>query len=115
MPVVHCGDSTTGCAGSKAQAEAAVAICVEAGGNCSISMDWSPFVEQAEHSAGRVDPRGNLTPIETSALALFKNFAVSATGFSIHYENLALVVQDSVWCPRQAVVLSCMMHVKTML
>eukprot|EP01047_Picozoa_sp_COSAG01_P052004 COSAG01_NODE_5423_length_4272_cov_4.074766_3_plen_335_part_00 len=77
LPVVHCGDLSTGCAGSKAEAEAAVAICVEAGGNCTISMDWSPFIDELEHTGTRVDPRCPLTPGEVAALSSFKAFAVS--------------------------------------
>ena len=79
MPVVHCGDATTGCLGSKLQAEAAVAICVEAGGNCSISMDLSPYIDESEHIGRRVDPRGPPTAIEIDAMAQFRAFAQNMT------------------------------------
>jgi hypothetical protein len=49
MPVVH--------GGSKQDVTDAVAICVAAGGNCSLSLDWSPYIGESEREGGRVDPR----------------------------------------------------------
>ena len=43
MPVVHCGNLELGCPDSHAEVNASVAICIEAGGDCVLSLDLSPY------------------------------------------------------------------------
>ena len=78
MPVVHCGSTSTGCPESHAEVDAAVEICVEAGGNCTLSLDWSPYIDESEHLGTRIDPRIT-TPLEQKALATFEIFLRNVT------------------------------------
>ena len=62
----------------KAEVENAVAICIAAGGNCSISVDNSPYINEAEKEGKRIDPR-KTTKNELASLEKFKKWAVNVT------------------------------------
>ena len=70
MSVVH--------GGSKQDVTDAVTICVAAGGNCSLSLDWSPYIGESEREGRRVDPR-RTTPGEITGIAKFREWAVNVT------------------------------------
>ena len=70
IPVCHDGNET--------DVSDAVAICVAAGGDCAISVDWSPYINEAEKEEKRVDPR-TTTPNELASLNAFKAWARNVT------------------------------------
>jgi hypothetical protein len=78
MPVVHCGNVQLGCPDTHAEVNFSVAICIEAGGNCTLSLDWSPYINEAEHLGSRIDPRIT-TPLEQTSLRTFETFLRNVT------------------------------------
>ena len=76
FPVCHGGGGAPD--HGKAEVENAVAICIAAGGNCSISVDNSPYINEAEKLERRIDPR-KTTPNELASLEKFKKWAVNVT------------------------------------
>ena len=76
FPVCHGGGGAPD--HGKAETENAVAICIAAGGNCSISVDTSPYISEVEKEEKRIDPRVT-TPTEVASLANFKLWATNVT------------------------------------
>eukprot|EP01051_Picozoa_sp_SAG22_P013967 SAG22_NODE_1630_length_3944_cov_1.550585_4_plen_257_part_00 len=64
--------------GNETDVSDAVSICVAAGGDCVISVDWSPYIGEVEKEGTRVDPR-RTTPHELAALSSFKAWARNVT------------------------------------
>ena len=76
FPVCHGGGGAPD--HGKAETENAVAICIAAGGICSISVDTSPYISEVEKEEKRIDPRVT-TPTEVASLANFKLWATNVT------------------------------------
>jgi hypothetical protein len=86
FPVCHNGGGAPD--HGKAEVENAVAICIAAGGNCSISIDNSPYINEVEKEEKRIDPRIT-TPNELNQLAKFKEWAINVVQWAA---NASLVL-----------------------